>query len=393
MRQIWKQRYQIMEKLGKGGTGQVYRVWDLHLGKEWALKEMEEENSGEAEILKQLSNKAFPRIVDAFWEAGKQILIMDYIQGITLEEVLKQGPLEEKKIVKLAKQVAQALLSLHERTPVLLYMDLKPANLILEEGEVKLVDLGSIMIKGKSRQVSGTLGFASPEQIQLWQGGRLLTERSDIFSFGMLLFSMLTGRIDRMPAVDKKSRYGVLARRYNPLVSPALERIIEKCTRGTEERRYSSIRDVYQQLELWEKKLNKGKNEVIYRKSLAWFFLHRQWQQKKSILCTQGKSALYIAGRNMLVFILLGLCLSLWSIPATHSMAKEKENEKLKVMIRDMDWRKVLVREGGVWETKDNLLFEIPWEEIEMDSCQITIFCTGEKGRVKSFNLQCQRKY
>ena len=95
----------------------------------------------------------------------------------------------------------------------------------------------------------------------------------------------------------------------------------------------------------------------------------------------------------MLVFILLGLCLSLWSIPATHSMAKEKENEKLKVMIRDMDWRKVLVREGGVWETKDNLLFEIPWEEIEMDSCQITIFCTGEKGRVKSFNLQCQRKY
>ena len=137
MRQIWKQRYQIMEKLGKGGTGQVYRVWDLHLGKEWALKEMEEENSGEAEILKQLSNKAFPRIVDAFWEAGKQILIMDYIQGITLEEVLKQGPLEEKKIVKLAKQVAQALLSLHERTPVLLYMDLKPANLILEEGEWK----------------------------------------------------------------------------------------------------------------------------------------------------------------------------------------------------------------------------------------------------------------
>jgi len=421
-----------MEELGKGGTGQVYRVWDLHLGKEWAMKEMEEDSNREVEMLKQLSGRAFPRIVDAFTEEGKNLLIMDYLKGITVEEVLKRGPLEEKKVIKLAKQVAQAILSLHERTPVLLYMDLKPSNLILEEeGEVKLVDLGSVMVKGRSLQVSGTFGFASPEQVYVQQGGRLLDERSDIFSFGMLLFSMITGRVDRMPIIDKKSRYGVFVRRYNPLVSPALERIIEKCTRGVAERRYSSIRDVYQQLELWEKKLNKRKRKAVYEsygKPFLQPLLQREWQQEKSILCTQGKPVLYIAGRNMLVFILLIFILSLGSSPAIHSLAQEKREvginvlmeeggkkrlsygitesekeilphsmtegrqEEFRVIVRDREKRKILVKEGGIFETKDNLFFEIPWEEIEADNCEITIVCQEKKGGIKRFHLQCRKK-
>ena len=409
MREIWKQRYQIREKLGEGGAGQVYKVWDLHLGKEWAMKEIKGDTDREFQVLKQLSGRAFPRIVDAFSEEGKNLLVMDYIQGITLEALLRMGPLEEKEMVPLVKQVAQALIYLHERNPVLLYMDLKPSNVILEEeGTIRLVDLGSVLIKGQGAQISGTFGFASPEQISNQQGGRLLNEQSDIFSFGMLLFSMITGKLDGLLIPDQRSRCGIAVHRYNPLVLPSLEKIIEKCTRGMAHRRYPSMREVYGQLELWEKKVNKGRKVFIYRRPLISLFLRGQWQQEKSILCTQGKNILPIAGRKVLGLVLAVITAASWLSFAFPSRAQERRadsqekeetigeeksvRQELRVIIRDGYGRKVLVREGGEWETKDNLYFEIPWEEIDADTCEITIFCKQGEGKGKSFQVQCRRK-
>ena len=100
MKKIWKHRYQVLEQKGIGGNGSVYKVWDLHLEKEWAMKILEdkrfesaEEENGERmnekKVLKQISHSAFPRIVDAFEEEGRDTLIMDYIQGVTLEEIIK----------------------------------------------------------------------------------------------------------------------------------------------------------------------------------------------------------------------------------------------------------------------------------------------------------------
>ena len=97
MKIIWRQRYQIVEKLGQGGTGSVYKVRDVHLEKEWALKFIEgrfmEKSAGrmEWEILKKISHPNFPRIVDAFEEDGKYAIVMDFIHGVTLEEMIEKG--------------------------------------------------------------------------------------------------------------------------------------------------------------------------------------------------------------------------------------------------------------------------------------------------------------
>ena len=138
MKKIWKQRYQIIEKLGQGGGGSVYKVQDINLDKIWALKFIETrdgyQKSGkeEWEICKRISHINFPRIVDAFEEDGKYVIVMDWIKGVTLEEIIERGPIEEKQMIFIAKQVCEALHYLHLQSPTLLYLDLKPANIMVE---------------------------------------------------------------------------------------------------------------------------------------------------------------------------------------------------------------------------------------------------------------------
>ena len=106
---------------------------DISLEKEWAMKIQDKKEDSEWRILKTISHPNFPRIVDAFEENRKNILVMDYIQGVTLEEIIQKGPMDEKQMLHIAKQMCDALLYLHQSSPVLLYLDLKPANIILEE--------------------------------------------------------------------------------------------------------------------------------------------------------------------------------------------------------------------------------------------------------------------
>lgn len=312
MKKIWKHRYQVLEQKGIGGNGSVYKVWDLHLEKEWAMKILEDkrfeimeeergERMNEKNVLKQISHSAFPRIVDAFEEEGRDILIMDYIQGVTLEEVIRKGPVGEEEMKDIILQLCDALLYLHQYSPVLLYLDLKPANIMIEEKRgVKLIDLGSVSIKGVGGKISGSLGYASPEQVRVQREGILLKEQSDIFSLGMVMYAMATGSIDRLPVIDEKSRYGVLIRRDNSFLSSDLEKIVEKCTRGNQDRRYSSMREVKKDMENWELGLKKKR---LWKDFLRRRRGRKQWYQEKSILCTEGKHSFFIARKILLFFI------------------------------------------------------------------------------------------
>ncbi len=378
MKKIWKQRYQIMERLGQGSSGSVYKVRDIHLEKEWALKFLEnrqiENKSGreEWEILKKISHINFPRIVDAFEEDGKYAIVMDYIRGVTLEEVITRGPIEEKQMIIIAKQICEGLHYLHLQNPILLYLDLKPANIMLEEGgSVKLVDLGSVIAKGEENNVSGTFGYASPEQISREQKDGCITEQSDIFSLGVVLYAMLMGNCKRLPIVARNSKRGIAVTEKNPNISPMAEKIIEKCTRGKREKRYFSMREVLRELELWEKKCTKrwhGSTGLFKRKD-------RQWYQEKSIFCTEGKHSIYIAKRLMLVV----LCFFAVLMPT----------KKLKVILRDQEMRKILVKQGCAYETASNLLIEIPLEEIEGDNCRIMVECKDQGIGRKRFYIDC----
>lgn len=425
MKKVWKQRYQIIEKIGKGGNGQVYRVWDLHLEKEWAMKILQENYIGKAEgqkkgtqieewqVLKKINHPNFPRIVDAFEEENRKILIMDYIHGVTLEKVLERGALSERKILELSQQIAEGILYLHQQNPVLLYMDLKPSNIIVEEnGNIKLVDLGSVIVKGSRGNVSGSLGFASPEQVKVQNEGRMLKEQSDIFSFGLVLFVMASGECHRIPLIEAKSRRGVFVRKDNPSISVALEKIIEKCTRGNPEKRYSSMREVIQEL-------YRGSRELEKRKSNSFLNLRgqlrekKQWYQEKSIFCTEGKHSFYIAKR--ILILLLGVLYLLrgkmiYAEEYEEHINKRKQNilcelkeeelfEKrkktitqegqLEIVIRDAKLRKVLVKQNCSYETKENLLLEIPWEEIEGENYRIWVECEDESRQKKQFFIEC----
>ena len=378
MKKIWKQRYQIIEKLGQGSTGSVYKVRDIHLEKEWALKFLEKRGKGtksskaEWEILKKIAHKNFPRIVDAFEEDDKCAIVMDCITGVTLEEVIKRGPIEEKQMIFIARQICEALHYLHFQNPILLYLDLKPANIMLEEGGcVKLVDFGSVIVKGEENSVSGTFGYASPEQIGRNQKEGCLTEQSDIYSFGVVLYAMLMGNCKRLPIIGKNSKRGIVVMEKNPNISSMAKKIIEKCTRGKIEKRYFSMREVLRELELWEKKCGKrwyGTVGLFKKKD-------RQWYQEKSIFCTEGKHSIYIAKR-LLLFV---FCLLTVLMPT----------KKLKVILRDPEMRKVLVKQGCAYETTSNLLIEIPLEEIEGNNCRIMVECKDRGIGRKRFYIDC----
>ena len=307
MKKIWKHRYQIMEEKGAGGNGKVYRVWDLHLEKEWAMKIIEEkgiwrdgqerdEGLDEFTALKKISHPNFPRIVDAFEEEGKNILIMDYIRGITLEEMIEKGALREEEMIPILLQICEAVLYLHQSTPVLLYLDLKPANIMIEENKhVRLIDLGSVSIKGNRGKISGSFGYASPEQVKVQREGSLLKEQSDIFSFGMVMYAMAAGSCTKLPVIDVKSRYGVLIRKEHPFLSVDLERILEKCTRGNCESRYTSMREVKKELTQWSTSLKKGKKFSFHSLIVSIIRKREQWYQERSIFCTEGWHSFYIA--------------------------------------------------------------------------------------------------
>jgi len=419
MKKIWKHRYQILEQKGAGGSGCVYKVWDLHLEKEWAMKILENricmwsnteeygETMNEWKALKQIAHPNFPRIVDAFEEEGRSVLVMDHIQGVTLEEVIAKGPLKEEEMGGILIQICEALLYLHQSNPTLLYLDLKPSNIMIEENKtVKLVDLGSVSIKGMVGKISGSFGYASPEQVKVRKDGIYLREQSDIFSFGMVLYAMATGSSNRLPVINEKSRHGVFIGGENPFLSAPLERIIEKCTRGNWNRRYGSMREVKRDIEIWEASLKKKSLRLMRtfrRKSNR-----KQWYQERSIFCTEGRHSFYIAKKLMMLLIGI-LCL----VPEKMIRADEKGSQKacivkqeevftesefeetdskLGVIIRDYEYRKVLLKKNCAYETAGGILLEIPWEEIEGEHCKILVECEDESRQKKQFYLECIHK-
>lgn len=201
-------KYEVLELLGHGGMSNVYLVLDLKLEKKWAAKEIlrpqneREEHIyiqsaiTEINIMKRLDHPALPRIVDVVEEWNCIYVIMDYIEGESLETILKKGAsLETEKVLKWAKELCEVLDYLHRQEPPMIYRDMKPANIMISHnGNIKLIDFGSVreykIQSEKDTVCLGTRGYAAPEQF----GGKGQTDvRTDIYSLGMTLYHLLTG--------------------------------------------------------------------------------------------------------------------------------------------------------------------------------------------------------
>jgi len=263
--------YEILSPIGAGGMGEVYRARDVRLGREVAVKVLPESLAGNADALARFQKEAravaalsHPNILALFdfgSHDGTHYAVMELLRGSTLRDALDSGPLPQTRAIEFALQIAKGLCAAHEKGIV--HRDLKPENVfVTRDGDVKVLDFGlAKRTELGSREdetnaptetrtspgtVMGTVAYMSPEQVR----GEPLDPRSDIFSFGTVLYEMLTGRkafaresaAETMAAIlmnepPELSESGVV-------VSLAMAGILRHCLEKSVVRRYQTARDL-----------------------------------------------------------------------------------------------------------------------------------------------------
>jgi len=254
-------RYQVSRRLGQGGMGSVYLVQDMRIpGKQWAIKEMSDAAlptpaerqqainafRQEAQLLATLDHANLPRVVDFFSEGGCHYLVMDFIEGETLEQLLSRRttPFTETEVLSWAGQLCDVLSYLHAQHPPVIFRDLKPDNIMLaRDGCTKLIDFGIARLfkPGQSKDTTcfGTPGYAPPEQY----GQGQTDARSDIYALGVTLHHLLTG-------YDPSTTPFALpkVRQLNLAVSVRTEAAIERATQRDPAHRFQTVAEMKQAL-------------------------------------------------------------------------------------------------------------------------------------------------
>jgi Tol biopolymer transport system component/predicted Ser/Thr protein kinase len=252
--------YEITAPLGAGGMGEVYKACDTRLNRIVAIKVSNEQFSErferEAHAVAALNHIH----VCTLHDVGPNYLVMEYIEGVPL-----RGPLPQAQALKYAIQICDALDAAHRKG--ITHRDLKPANILVTKTGIKLLDFGlakigqssnppsdatlSMALTGKN-EIVGTLYYMSPEQLQSQATGQEIDARSDIFSFGLVLYEMLTGK----RAFDGASPATVIAaimERPAPSIGeiapPALDRVLKRCLEKDPENRWQNVRDLKTELE------------------------------------------------------------------------------------------------------------------------------------------------
>ncbi|HEU4387591.1 MAG TPA: serine/threonine-protein kinase, partial [Blastocatellia bacterium] len=259
-------RYSIVKRVGGGGMGSVYQARDKRLADRLcAVKEMIElfadesqrskaieDFKREAEVLAQLEHPSIPTIYDYFIEGGRYYLVMKWIGGGDLAEQmrLRGGRVEEVTVTKWAIQICDVLHFIHSQKPPIIYRDLKPANLMLDDraSRVMLVDFGIARIvrpTEKGVTAIGTMGYAPPE---LFAGK--VEPRSDVYSLGATLFHMLTGSDPQdNPLLIFDFTKNPRPREIYPGITTDMERILMKAVAHKPEERHASALEFMQVLE------------------------------------------------------------------------------------------------------------------------------------------------
>ncbi len=250
---VLRSRYKILELIGQGGMGAVYKAEDLRLaGRLCAVKEilpnlggfpedmqqMQDQFYREASVLARLDHPNLPKVSDYFTENGRELLVMDYVPGRDLKELVDEARrrekfLTEREVLDWAAQLCDALSYLHSQEPPVLHRDIKPSNIKLTpRGTIKLVDFGlvKVLAPDDSRTITVVQGRGTVQYTPLEQYGGDTGHtdvRSDIYSLGATLYHLLTGT----PPADAKQRFlkpGALVppRQINPRISPRTERAI-----------------------------------------------------------------------------------------------------------------------------------------------------------------------
>ena len=270
--------YEILAAIGAGGMGEVYRARDNKLGREVAIKVLPEEFTQhpqklarferEARLLAALNHPGIATLYEVEESEGKPFLVMELVEGETLQERIAGGPLPVKEAVTLAQQIAEALDAAHEKGVI--HRDLKPANIKVDpEGQVKVLDFGLAKAFAdevpeselsasptlsrdatKAGVILGTAAYMSPEQAK----GKTVDKRTDIFSFGMVLYEMLTGKraFSGEDVSDVLASIMKLEPDWKAVphdLDPRIENLLRRCLRKDRKKRLRDIGDAGSEIE------------------------------------------------------------------------------------------------------------------------------------------------
>ena len=268
--------YEIQAPIGAGGMGEVYRARDTRLNRDVAIKILPASFSADPDRLQRFAQESraaaalnHPNILSIYdigEDRGAPYVVSELLEGETVRERLRGGPLTSRKAMEYAQQIAKGLAAAHEKGIV--HRDLKPENLFITgDGRAKILDFGlakftrpeldasddapTMQVATEAGTVLGTAGYMSPEQVR----GKPADARSDIFSFGAILYEMLSGKrafhgdsaADTMSAILKEDPPELGETNRN--ISPALERIVRHCLEKSPGERFQSARDVAFNLE------------------------------------------------------------------------------------------------------------------------------------------------
>jgi serine/threonine protein kinase/Tol biopolymer transport system component len=276
--------YEIVAPLGAGGMGEVYRAKDTRLGRDVAIKVLPSNVSSdeakrerferEARTISSLNHPNICALYDVGNQDGVEYLVLEYVEGDTLEKRLEKGPLPTKTLLRHAIEIAEAMENAHRRGVV--HRDLKPANIVLTKSGAKLLDFGLAKwsatgtseaetlktLTGTPERLTeegtilGTLRYMAPEQLE----GKETDTRTDLFAFGEVLYEMATG----VPAFSGKSKASLIAAiltsdptpitRLQPVSPTALEQLVRGCLAKDPEERWQSAHDLRLELKSLEER-------------------------------------------------------------------------------------------------------------------------------------------
>ncbi|HEX7706142.1 MAG TPA: serine/threonine-protein kinase, partial [Thermoanaerobaculia bacterium] len=289
--------YRVEDLIGQGGMGQVYRATDTRLDRTVAIKvlpshlssspALRERFEREARAISSLSHPHICTLYDVGNEDGTEYLVMEYVEGESLADRLTRGPLPLDQVLRNGSEIAEALAAAHKRGIV--HRDLKPGNVMITKGGAKLLDFG-LAKAGVTATVSadaltehqkpltaegtilGTFQYMAPEQLE----GLEADPRTDIFALGVVLYEMATGR----RAFEGKTRTSLIAAivageprplsESQPLATPSLEHVIERCLAKEPDDRWQSARDIASELRWIAQKKSSSESAAPSRSRMNW---------------------------------------------------------------------------------------------------------------------------
>ncbi len=269
--------YELLEQLGQGGMGVVYKARHIHFDEIYAIKRLWEQFSSnemvlnlflnEAKILRKLNHKNIVRVTDFFSLENQNYIVMEYIKGRSLDEVIKKevGPIRRERAINLFKQMLEGVAYIHNQSETIIHRDIKPLNILVTEDDiVKITDFGIAKVldagQNASTLVKGTPVYMSPEQII---DPKSVDIRTDVYSLGMTFYEMLCGKtpFSGDTTTTPTAVYAAIMSgevppptHYYPGISDALSNFVMKAIHRDRNQRFSNAREMLRELEQLERR-------------------------------------------------------------------------------------------------------------------------------------------